>query len=278
MQKVDEIGCVINNNNVHIACITESWLNESVMTDTVNIPGYVCYRRDRVDGRRGGGVVCYVRDDVPCQRIAEFECNDVECLWLLFRGSRMPRLVSHILIGTIYYPPNGDSMQTVSHIMDCLDKITHKHPHVGIILCGDFNQLKDSAILCFPLKQIVNSATRRSNILDKIYTNIKNYYNTPCILPPIGKSDHNAVLVQALKMFNFNGSGNNIDYIMVRSHNPNSKSLLGLANVLSTFNWSSLYKMDDCNEMLDYFYYIICDLLNEYFSVRVSRRHETEKP
>jgi len=77
-------------------------------------------------------------------------------------------------------------------------------------------------------------------------------------------------------MFNFNGSGNNIDYIMVRSHNPNSKSLL--ANVLSTFNWSSLYKMDDCNEMLDYFYYIICDLLNEYFSVRVSRRHETEKP
>jgi len=32
------------------------------------------------------------------------------------------------------------------------------------------------------------------------------------------------------------------------------------------------------NEMLDYFYYIICNLLNEYFPVRVSRRHLTEKP
>ena len=50
------------------------------MTDIVNIHGYVCYRRDRVDGR-GDGVVCYVRDDVPCQRIAEFECNDVECFF-----------------------------------------------------------------------------------------------------------------------------------------------------------------------------------------------------
>ena len=97
---------------------------------------------------------------------------------------------------------------------------------------GDFNQLKDSAILCFPSKQVVNSTARRNNILDKVYTNIKNYYNHPCNLLLIGKSDHNVVLLQAMKTFNFSGPGNNIDFIMVRSHNPSSKSLL--ANVLST--------------------------------------------
>jgi len=47
----------------------------------------------------------------------------------------------------VYFPHNGDAATTASHILDCLDRVTQKHPYVGILLCGDFNKLSDSAIV-----------------------------------------------------------------------------------------------------------------------------------
>ena len=46
------------------------------------------------------------------------------------------------------------------------------------------------------LSQIVKDATRKNSILDKIFTNCSNFYASPTILSPVGKSDHNCVLVK----------------------------------------------------------------------------------
>ena len=60
MNKIDDFYTVITNNNVGIPCIVESWLNPSINNDIVDIDGYICYRRDREDGRKRGGIACYV--------------------------------------------------------------------------------------------------------------------------------------------------------------------------------------------------------------------------
>ena len=67
--KIDELECVINNNFVNICCVTESWLNESISTESINIAGFVCHKHDRESGHKGGGVVCYVDEDWPCTRL-----------------------------------------------------------------------------------------------------------------------------------------------------------------------------------------------------------------
>jgi len=87
-QKLDELFCVIHNNNVHIACITETWLNDNTTSDSLHMGGYSFYRCDRKDGRRGGGIVCYVSSYLDIQLLSEFESEAVESLWLLFRGQR----------------------------------------------------------------------------------------------------------------------------------------------------------------------------------------------
>jgi len=247
---VDEIECVIKHNSVHVACLTESWLTDSISTDIINIDGFNCFRRDRCDGRRGGGIVCYVVDSLQCRRLTDLECNHVESLWLLCRNHRMPRRVSHILIGVIYFPPNGDKLCTVNHIISCLDTVTQKHPYCGIMLCGDFNQLNDHPILSYPLKQIVTLATRRHNILDKVFTSIADWYHIPTILPPIGTSDHNVVLVHALASQPHSHPTGSC-FVAVRSSDPSGKTLL--AHALNRLNWVSLYKMNDCNDMLNHF-------------------------
>jgi len=47
----------------------------------------------------------------------------------------------YVLIGVVYFLPNGDGAYTVVHIINCLDKIIQKHSNMEIILCVDFNKL-----------------------------------------------------------------------------------------------------------------------------------------
>ena len=170
---------------------------------------------------------------------------------------------------------NGDKLCTVNHIISCLDTVTQKHPYCGIMLCGDFNQLNDNPILSYPLKQIVTLATRRHNILDKVFTSIADWYHIPTILPPIGTSDHNVVLVHALASQPHSHPPGSC-FVAVRSSDPSGKTLL--ANALNRLNWVSLYKMDDCNDMLNHFYTVVVSRLNFYLPVRMSKKHASEKP
>ena len=190
--KIEELSVVLTSNNISICCITESWLTEKISTSLIDVTGYTCYRKDR-NGRAGGGVMCYVRCDIACQRLIELEADDVESNWLLYRQKRMPRHLSHISIAIIYHPPAADSYATVTHIAERLDLLSRRHPSCGIILTGDFNRLPDTQIRQFPLQQVVRAPTRGTATLDKIYTNVHNWYCEPHILPNIGKSDHMVV-------------------------------------------------------------------------------------
>lgn len=195
MRKVDELQTVFEQNSVDIACITETWLHGDVPSEVVDVPGYVIHRADRSDGRRGGGVAVFVRQDLPCHRLTAMETTNIEAVWLLYRRPRMLRQLSHIAVGAIYHPPTADDRMMIDYIVGCLDTITRDHSNAGIVLLGDFNRLRESALLSYPLKQVVRLPTRGAAILDKVYTNISDWYERPDILPKIGRSDHDAVIM-----------------------------------------------------------------------------------
>ena len=109
LTKIDELATVLQINNVDIACVTETWLCDEKPAELVDIENYVCYRNDRRDGRRGGGVALYIKSNLPCQRLSDFEEANVESLWLLYRATRMPRQITHVVIGAVYHPPDGDN-------------------------------------------------------------------------------------------------------------------------------------------------------------------------
>jgi len=114
------LSVILSNNNVDICCITESWLKSDVSSELINIDNYVSYRHDRADGHVGRGVLYYVRNGVDCRRLNELDDPNFEMIWLLFGASRMPRQVSHILIGVIYHPPGASDFKATTHIIDCI--------------------------------------------------------------------------------------------------------------------------------------------------------------
>ena len=194
--KADELSCLLSQLSVDIAFLTETWLHAGIPEELTQIPHFTTYRNDRSDGRQGGGLAFIVRDDLPCTLMPQYCCDQLETLWLLYRQAYMPKSISHILIGGVYHPPNGDNKLMISHIMDCLDQVSKQHSNLGVILLGDFNSLPDKELRSYPLKQVVTSQTRGQSILDKIYVNISEWFLPPTILPSVTKSDHNIVLLK----------------------------------------------------------------------------------
>ena len=64
--KLDELSVMLRDNCVDIAVLTETWLHEGIIDDVIEIAGYCLHRRDRQDGRVGGGAAVYVRQGLPC--------------------------------------------------------------------------------------------------------------------------------------------------------------------------------------------------------------------
>jgi len=52
--KADELTTVLRENSVDIACTAETFLNEAVPSEALDIPGYVIHHNDRKNGRRCG--------------------------------------------------------------------------------------------------------------------------------------------------------------------------------------------------------------------------------
>ena len=200
VNKIDELSGTVSSLSLDIVVITETWLSPNVNNSAINLNGFSIFRRDRRDGRRGGGVCVYVNDRMQVVHLKELSHPEVESLWLLIKPKRIPRGFNSIILVAIYQPPKSDDRALLTHLIESLDSTLTSYPALAIIIAGDFNQFRHSQ-LCnsFSLKQVVKQATRGSNILDKIFTNASKFYNVPEILPLVGFSDHNSVLIKPLK-------------------------------------------------------------------------------
>ena len=66
MGHLDEIVSLVNDRNIDVLCVSETWLTPIILDKYVNIPNYNIYRHDL---KPGGGVCIYVRSDVKVTKI-----------------------------------------------------------------------------------------------------------------------------------------------------------------------------------------------------------------
>ena len=67
INKKDELNIMVDDIKLHIIGITESWANN--ITDAeLGLEGYAMFRKDRM-GRRGGGVLLYIKDTIPAYEV-----------------------------------------------------------------------------------------------------------------------------------------------------------------------------------------------------------------
>ena len=104
----------------------------------------------------------------------------LEVLWIKVMPRRLPRKFSCILVGCLYYTHQTDFLQMREHVITGIDSVTRKHPDCGVVLIGDFNQFNDKFLVShYRFIQMVKILTRGGAILDKIWTNMTELYQSP---------------------------------------------------------------------------------------------------
>lgn len=195
----DELCSLIAENNFDVIMLTETWLNDNISTNVLNIPGYYFYHKDRLG--RGGGVGAYVRCTLKHSTF-DFNFQISEQLEHIFLKICLPN--KKIIIGTFYRPPNTNINNMIVDFENILSD-TFLQADVLLYL-GDFNinffNLSNPIMDTFEsygLQQLIDEPTRvtqsSSTLIDPIFINTPDLVTRYGTASSNGISDHNLVYV-----------------------------------------------------------------------------------
>ena len=92
---------MVEDIDSHIIGITESWANTDITDAELGLTGYVMFRRDRI-GRRGGGVIVYVKEYIQAYEIkSEREADCYEAI-----SRKIVSGISKLTIRLVYRSPS----------------------------------------------------------------------------------------------------------------------------------------------------------------------------
>jgi hypothetical protein len=129
--KIDDVKLNLLNNKPNILGLAETFLDTRHDNRQFQQEGYCIERRDR-EGKTGGGILCYVNENLPYKRRTDLEHADLELVWLEVIYSS----TKNVLIGIMYRPPNM-KIEWFDSLYNNLEQIHLENKEV--IIMGDVN-------------------------------------------------------------------------------------------------------------------------------------------
>ena len=163
-------------DKVYICVSSETKLDETFPNQQFKIHGYKMYRRDR--NKHGGGVLCYVNENIPCKMVSVEGVPD-DCEIILIEFSIKTR--KWLCFG-LYKPPSQNDKYFLDNLSLILNKLTFQFEN--IILMGDFNFTVENKNLevfmsTFDMEYLIKKPacfqSAKPNCIDLILTNKKNF-------------------------------------------------------------------------------------------------------
>ena len=129
--------------NFDIISLTETWLNGSISNEDLTFNEFqIPFRRDRV-GNRHGGVIVYVKRDIPCKRRIDLEIINVEYIWIEISLRNKNVLIGPIVLSDIENSIGLASDTGIAEIVVMGDfnlNMLHQHIQTKIKnICQTFN-------------------------------------------------------------------------------------------------------------------------------------------
>ena len=199
--KLDAIRTIIPGN-VDIMVFSETKLDDSYPTTQLLIEGFGKPFRLERKATGGGGLLIYVRSDIPCKQLSKHDFPEgIEGIFveINFRKSKW------LLFGTYHPPSQNDNFyfNSIGHGLDVYTKSYDK-----ILLTGDFNAEEGEAVLknfmeLYNLGNLVKEKTcfksiKNPSCVDLFLTNcVSSFQNTKVI--STGISDCHKMILTVLK-------------------------------------------------------------------------------
>ena len=167
----------------------ESKKHRNAIEEMLELDGLKYFSTPRPRGKRGGGAAIIVNTErFKVEKLQIQIPHKLEIVWALAKPKHPDAQFKNLLSCSFYSPPRSRLRNKLKdHIIGTLQMLTTKYGECAIFCGGDKNKMDISSLLNTNLKllQIVQSATRKQEILDVCLTNCFAYYSTPIIIPPV---------------------------------------------------------------------------------------------
>jgi len=250
--------------NAQVICLQETNLKPQKHSEnSVTISGYKCVRRDRV-GRIKGGVAMYIKDNISFRSLSLL-CDDpkYETQWVEIELNGL--LYVYI---NVYHPPKPVyNIQTfIEFLQTNIDNIMTLDSKSIIIMCGDFNQLRNVDICSHVgLKVIETLPTLGNYCLDRIFVSDGKEFCIKVVTSTV-KSDHKAlVATNESNVISINKARSVVEY---RRRSPEQHaSMLSFMQANSNY-FEEIYNLDNTQSMWDAFYYLLQSVFDKFYPIR----------
>ena len=213
--KHKEMETIIETDDPDIIAITEVQAKNTsrkIEESEMNLNGYCLYHNLEKGNR---GVCIYVRENLNSSE-SEIKPDFTESLWVEIRETTMQK----VLIGCVYRSPNSteENSKKINKFIEKLGNIKN----TSLILLGDYNypkitwnedgghtedkksdeflnSVRDAYLIQHVLKPTRYREGQRENVLDLIFTVKEETIESLNYIPPLGKSDHCALVFSAKK-------------------------------------------------------------------------------
>ena len=268
----------IENSNIDVCTISESWLHDLIPDKFIEIPGYKILRQDRnriIQGnrkKRGGGLIIYISNRIEnCINRLDLQQNNehIETQWFEVQFPHQKKYI----IGNIYRPPDGDIDKALEIINDTIEQIKIDQ-NTEIFCLGDLNidllkpskGRKDFYNLTSTngLEQLIKEPTRQTSkaktLLDVIITNSNNILDSGILHNNI--SDHFQIFVTRKHV-----KKEKIPTTFI-GRNYSTYDVPTLHNTLDTIDWNLFLNENDPNEMWNIFLKNITSKIDTLYPIK----------
>ena len=129
---LDEVNLMLLREELDVACLSETWLSETVDSSVLLFPGYSICRHDRRKKQSGGGVAIVYRSTLRVERLRVPACHSsLEALWLQIRSRSL------IIVGALYRPPSGPTAPAIDDLHHQLTSVLARDLPTYVL--GDLN-------------------------------------------------------------------------------------------------------------------------------------------
>ena len=279
-EKVNLLEAYNTVNKFDIICLSESFLNSSILTENNNpkINGYKMVKADHPNNIKRGGVCAYVRESLPVRNFSNSYLS--ECLTLEVTISNKEGYVV-----TLYRSPSqtSDDFQSfISNLEKLLININSGDPHFVIFL-DDFNPkskswsvngttTEEDTILenitsLYGVKQLISAPTsilqHSSSCIDLIFVNQPNLFIVSGIHPSLHQNCHHQVIFCKLSL-------------KIWDYGKAETDLINRA--IDQFDWVNLFLDKNINEQVILFNRTILNIFHNFIPNKIILCDDRDPP